>query len=257
MKKAMIAAAVLAASATLTGQMVPDTSKRLEKNDKFMRTQGGFVTKPDSKAGKVAIIDTQSRVDGAEFQKVAKDIEAITKMDFVYEKAEKDAPENLLAKSKAGFAVVIVDDAGSPAVLIALEDNWALLNVAKLDRNLTTDSAKEKFYVSRCRKELSRVIAILCGGSASQFPGNVMDVYKMEDLDLAVEGLPFDRIRAMTTYLEKNGFKAEQRTTYRKACIEGWAPAPTNDYQKAIWENVHAMPTEPIKIKPEEKKTEK
>ena len=26
------------------------------------------------------------------------------------------------------------------------------------------------------------------------------------------------------------------RTTYRQACIEGWAPAPTNDFQKAIFE---------------------
>ena len=31
-------------------------------------------------------------------------------------------------------------------------------------------------------------------------------------------------------------------------------PAPTNDVQKAIWDEIHAMPTEPIKIKPETKK---
>ena len=48
-----------------------------------------------------------------------------------------------------------------------------------------------------------------------------------------------------------------KRSVYRKACEEGWAPAPTNDVQKAIWDKVHAMPTEPIKIKPETKKTEK
>ena len=29
-------------------------------------------------------------------------------------------------------------------------------------------------------------------------------------------------------------------STYRKACREGWAPAPTNDVQKAIWEDINA-----------------
>ena len=30
------------------------------------------------------------------------------------------------------------------------------------------------------------------------------------------------------------------RTTYRAAVKEGWAPAPTNDFQKAIWEKIKA-----------------
>lgn len=42
--------------------------------------------------------------------------------------------------------------------------------------------------------------------------------------------------------------------TYRTACQQGWAPAPTNDVQKAIWDEVHTLPSEPIKIKPESKK---
>ena len=35
---------------------------------------------------------------------------------------------------------------------------------------------------------------------------------------------------------EKLGIKPARMTTYRKAVEEGWAPAPTNDFQKAIWE---------------------
>ena len=42
--------------------------------------------------------------------------------------------------------------------------------------------------------------------------------------------------------------------TYRQACIEGWAPAPTNDVQKAIWEKVHSEkergPSHGLKISP-------
>ena len=37
-------------------------------------------------------------------------------------------------------------------------------------------------------------------------------------------------------------------TTYKQACREGWAPPPTNDVQKAIWDQVRQMPAKPIKI---------
>ena len=56
---------------------------------------------------------------------------------------------------------------------------------------------------------------------------------------------------------EKFGLKAYRPTAYIRACMEGWAPAPTNDIQKAIWDKVHAMPTAPLAIKPETKKVEK
>lgn len=53
------------------------------------------------------------------------------------------------------------------------------------------------------------------------------------------------------------GLTPPRRVPYHRACEEGWAPPPTNDIQKAIWEKVHALPTEPIRIKPETKKVEK
>ena len=36
--------------------------------------------------------------------------------------------------------------------------------------------------------------------------------------------------------------------TYKRACREGWAPTPTNDVQRAIWEKVHAIPDKPLTI---------
>ena len=49
-----------------------------------------------------------------------------------------------------------------------------------------------------------------------------------------------------------------RRLIYEDACREGWAPAPTNDYQKAIWESVKAEqskdPEKAIKIKYDPKK---
>ena len=221
--------------------------RRRMANEKFMRKTGGYVIKPNSRIGTVAVIDTQMKVAGAEFEKVAKELSDQLKMNFTYVKAEKGAPEELLKNSKAKYAVIVTDDAAAPASLVALEDNWATMNVAKMGRGLKGD-AVGKFLTSRCRKELSRLLAILCGGTASQFPGNVMDVKKLEDLDLAVEGLPFDKIRAMEEFLKYNGFQAEVRATYRKACQEGWAAQPTNEIQKAVWNEVYTMPDKPITI---------
>lgn len=46
--------------------------------------------------------------------------------------------------------------------------------------------------------------------------------------------------------------------TYRNACRQGWAPAPTNDYQKAIYERMQADkergPSKPLTITPPAKK---
>ena len=223
--------------------------RRLMRNEMFLKKQGGFVIRANSRVGKVAVIDTQKRVAADEIRKPVAELSELTKMNFVYETAEPGEPAKLLGDSRANFAVIVVDDANQPAVMIALEDNWAVVNVAKLSRNLKTDKAVEQFFLSRVRKEISRVIAILCGGSASQFPNNCMDVCKLEDLDMAVEGMPVDRVQCMVNFLKANGMSQEQRATYRHACEQGWAPAPTNDYQKAIWDKVHEMPTEPIKIK--------
>ena len=37
--------------------------------------------------------------------------------------------------------------------------------------------------------------------------------------------------------------------SYRTACQQGWAPAPTNDAQRTIWQEVHQIPDKPITIK--------
>jgi hypothetical protein len=36
----------------------------------------------------------------------------------------------------------------------------------------------------------------------------------------------------------KYGVTPAKMATYKKACEEGWAPMPTNQYQKAVWEEI-------------------
>ena len=52
----------------------------------------------------------------------------------------------------------------------------------------------------------------------------------------------------MKKYMAARGVTPHYRCPYFKACEEGWAPAPTNEYQRAVWEKVHAIPDKPMKI---------
>ena len=51
-----------------------------------------------------------------------------------------------------------------------------------------------------------------------------------------------------------HGIGLVRLATYRTACIEGWAPPPTNDVQRTIWERVHSEkergPANGLKIRP-------
>ena len=63
-----------------------------------------------------------------------------------------------------------------------------------------------------------------------------------------------DMVKRAEKYMEKCGVTPLRIATYRQACREGWAPAPTNDVQKAIWDKVHAIPKSPMKIEFDPKK---
>ena len=82
-----------------------------------------------------------------------------------------------------------------------------------------------------------------------------MPFSSLEELDAnnSLKPAP-DGINAFMNNAAAYGMTPLTIASYRTACRNGWAPAPTNDIQKAIWDEIHAMPTEPLKIKPETKK---
>ena len=50
------------------------------------------------------------------------------------------------------------------------------------------------------------------------------------------------------------GVKKEHRIPYRVAVQEGWAAQPTNEYQRAVWDEVRHIPEKPIRIEFDPKK---
>ncbi len=204
---------------------------------------GGEIVKKGSFLGKVSIVNQQSKLSTKDCAEVAKLLAEHTQCNIVADNGDG-----------AAIKLYLIDDPKEPTVLLATEEHWGKLNVAKLVEDLPGENAKKKFFVPRARKMIIKSLSLLMGGGSSQFPGNIMNTVKIRDLDILKENIPVDMIEHYQTYLKALGVTPMEKTTYLRACREGWAPAPTNDVQKAIWERVHAAPKKPIKIEFDPKK---
>ena len=164
--------------------------------------------------------------------------------------------EQLANEPRVGAGIVIVDDATKKAYIESLEGRWAILNIAPLK----TDTPDAKTLEVRCAKMMWRATARALGvGYAAHDDISVLKPFSsLAELDANPEMKPSpDGSNALLQNASGYGITTLTIASYRTACRNGWAPAPTNDVQKAIWDKVHAMPTEPLKIKPEEKKVSK
>jgi len=239
-----IAAPIATEAASPSTALTPEQKK--EQKEKFLRVLGGPIRDDRQLKGEIAFVNAQSSAkkewieDGARV--LAKDLQIATKCtDGAF-----DFPK---PKSAGNVTVFVVDDEKFPMSLVAPEAKWSMVNVHALK------TGKESFFRARVMKELTRAVVPLLCGADSQYPNCLMGpVFAPEALDRHVDSrLPVDVIARMKKNMPSVGISPYRIVMYRKACEEGWAPAPTNEYQKIVWDKVHALPTNPIKIKPETK----
>lgn len=198
---------------------------------------GGIIRKTNG-TGRIVYANAQSTVKSGE---IAKAMEALAKflrvrIDAIDVQAGDVADAGgFLAGGKAQAAVVVVDNAVDPALLVAPEERWAKVNVGKL---------KGKNVQERARAEFLRAFCYLCGGVGSEYKNPLTGfIGSPEQLDASSSAdlqLPIDVVSRFTPYLKQIGVTPYVETTYRRACREGWAPAPTNDLQKAVWDEINA-----------------
>ena len=249
--------AALAAMAEGASKLTPEERQaRKEKVSAIqMRRNGGTVRKAGSMKGRIAIVDAQGKVEAAELEKALEPLRKTLRMDIALVKGDAvtlaTAPAEF-RKAKANMALFIVDDGSVPGTILVMPENaWGILNIAPL----AAGADREKLR-SRVLKETVRAFAYVAGAANSQFSGSIMGpVAGLGDLD-AIDSfrLPPDMQARIFGYAERFGVKPYIQTTYLNACREGWAPAPTNEFQKAIWEKIKADkergPTNPITIPP-------
>lgn len=242
MKALVIGALALAVGPSFADEAKPKTRQLVNFaaiQEAKIRKQGGLLVKPGSGQGRVAIVNAQSRLAESNLVAVARMFAKATEANFALAKDGKDAQ----------VVLTVIDDPKEPKMLLAPDDHWGKVNLAGLVDDLPGEAAKEKFFPVRARKTVAKALSLLVGGGASTFPGNLMNAATARELDMMEEQVPYDMANKYKGFLPKIGITKTERATYRKACREGWAPSPTNDVQKKIWDDVHTVPSDPIKIK--------
>ena len=217
---------------------------------------GGTLTRPDALTGKAIVVNAQKVVPSDLLTNTMHTLNKSLNTKILVQDSEPLQIKEMKGKVKelkAQEAVFIVHDPDCPStIMVAPDDNWAMVNVAVL----SADNAKPAFVVARTNKELLRAFLMLCGAFDSSYDNSVMHGVKdLSDLDKIVKvSPPLDVVGRVRKYLYARGIETRLPATYLKACQEGWAPAPTNDIQKAIWDKVHAVPATPMKIEFDPKK---
>ncbi len=217
--------------------------------------EGGLLISPKSFKGRAVILNAQTDVSHKEIVSAAATLAKYSECNVVAEKTEvTQSPVEAKKTLSANLLIIVVADKTTPAMLIAPEDNWGYVNVSKLTDDLKSKRSKAKFSPIRARKEIIRAFSLLAGGGSSQFNGNLMNAHNIRETDYMDESIPVDMISYWQRHLKAIGITRKVSKTYLDACEEGWAPAPTNDIQRAIWNEVYKVPDKPITINFDPKK---
>jgi len=254
MKKLMFVcmAALVATTASFAAPQkadAPDAPKkkidRKHLQEVLYKRNGPMLSVPGEAQGKIVFVNAAaSRVPAKWLEGHATALRAATKFSIEVTEGAFDLAAPKLVGNASLF---VVDDAALPTLLLAPESAWCVLNVAPLAKGA---GEKPQFFEARVKKELTRAFALLAGAQTSNYPNSLMGcITKPEDLDRFVDNvLPVDVPARFPDYVAGYGVKPDKKVSYRKACEEGWAPQPTNDVEKAIWTEIHAVPQKPMKI---------
>ncbi len=247
MKASLFVLSVLVlSSARLSAESAASTntpaSTREERRERFLQHSGGFLEIPASGA-KIALLDARADSDGAPGT-VAETIQRTMRYGVEVSRIELDgaAPYDralALRKERGSAVAVMVADAGDAAPVLAVypEDRVAVVNASRLYLG-AADADRE----TRLVKEIWRAFGFVSGCGYAGTDASVMQpISSPVELDAIkwsiVSPMSFQQISLL---LSRYGAVAGGRTTYRRAVAEGWAPPPTNDYQKAVWDRVMA-----------------
>ena len=232
------------------------TRAQIENRPEVLKKTGGFVDCPASGTA-IVVVDARAKAGGApdQFATVYRDL---SKMLVTVEKTPLKAgacPVTLaaerLAANKAVFAMVVIDEEKCSGLTVVPEDRLVVVNAAKYKEG--TDPVRRE---ERVIKEIWRSFGFVAGLGYASLKNDVLQpVFSVGELDAnefqVMQPMHFQK---MYPLLKRLGATRARHIPYRVAVREGWAAQPTNDYQKAVWDEVHAMPTKPLKIRPETKK---
>ena len=203
-----------------------------------MKKTGGIVRQAGSAKGAAVILNAQDTVPVENLERVVAEIDRLIRIQ-VSTKAVKGASlanaRKLVEANGGNLGVFVVDDPAFPTPLLAApESGWAFVNVAALK----SDSPAPEVLATRVRRETLRAFSFVGGGAYPQHLDFVMqDVTDLKGIDsLPGETFGLEVMSKILATMPRYGITPWNQTTYKNACYQGWAPAPTNEFQQAIWD---------------------
>lgn len=199
---------------------------------------GGILERKDAVPSKqIGVIDLQKAIPADAFADAIRNLRIVTSLPFA--PGEKSAPVK-----------IEVGDEGSSVMILYPEEMRATVSV----KALAADSPSAATLLERVQKTVARAGLYLMGSGYGPRGCLSSTVRSLKELDGLALDMPspdaLTRLRGGRTV----GVKMLRFATYRQACRGGWAPPPTNDIQRAIWEQVKADkergPTNAITIQP-------
>lgn len=248
MKKLLIALVALCAVESFAAEQKPKRSREYIERRKLEHF-GGYLYQP-VETTKISIVDETGKVNKG----------LLTILSTGMNQAIR-YPVVLGADPKTGLTIKLMECDKIGPLAVMPDSAEVFVNIKALSK----DSPDQQKLNARISKEVWRgLIYVLGGGNTFTAQCVMKPVASLADLDAipATMACPEAYMR-IADGAAKFGLKAERRCTYRQACKEGWAPAPTNDIQRKVWERVQTEksfeaqtkdPTKPIKIKYQKKK---
>jgi len=210
---------------------------------------GGNVLKPNTGKGTFLFVNGTKLVATKDLLDAVDPIRKYARVKVEFKDGENVDPlgaKAAIERYGANACIFLVDSPALPRLLVAPEEGWGMVNVHALG----ADSPSSEKLTARTRKELVRAFTFVCGSASDERSGVTMKpVARLADID----AIPGDRftpanMKGMEEQLRLLGIEPIVKASYRKACQEGWAPPPADKYQQAVWDEVHQLPTKPIKI---------
>lgn len=210
----------------------------IEAHKRNLERVGGYVERPVV-GPSVLFINEQEKLPDADFRTQVQDITAKLRLrNIVQTGSSLPAPSvlstNYLSDADIAAVISVCDIPGAPALTVYPELRAAVVNVSPL---IAEDKA---LLAERVRKELWRAFGFVFGGCyTTAYPKAALrpigsDVKELDAIDCV--SLSIDSIQPINKVMERWGMTPVKKTSYKRACEEGWAPAPTNEIQKALWE---------------------
>ena len=234
----------------LTPEEVERNHARAAAFRKAIADKGGWVSAPMAGPA-IRLIDATGKgwaLEGLEAVKGNLDRFGLCPSEAMRKTLSGDAlAEGRAAASGACGVVMVVDGAeDAPLVTVYPEEHLAIIDMAALSKGGVGSGVRQ----DRIEKLTWRAIGHIVGcGAPDGYTCVMKPIRNMHELD----AMPNKFIHPATffkarPYFDMFGVMPARKGTYESACRQGWAPAPTNDVQRAIWDKVHAIPKNPMKI---------